>query len=354
MPSPQHLAPYYLPVSFQPLLAYLTQGRSPGRWAEDQFALDVVVGSPGGPEFPTRCLAALTALDSLPLQVKDLMRGLIDELRLDPDGAFLPGTLSTWEDGVLRVNVDWPDIEAPARAVTNPARSRRVLLAGVVHECGHALVEDRRGGVPLRHYVRLLAAAGWLPHPLADQFPFRGKPNLDHLEAHLLHRLRQVDGRWDPDAPAAAPGQPGPAELDWHLDGLHGSPVPGPTTHPTVGLMPSSKLATELLAAATAGDLPDLLRGCGLTHQEVRAALARHPAVSPYAEEQACETPAEIFRCLQLERVQRSLPALEEGRRLLIRPWREAELKFGPREPARMPPAPRRWPPTPAPALGRR
>lgn len=332
------LAPYYLPLQFQPLAAYLTRGHRPQRWAEDQFALEVVAGHDPGPLGSSRGSAVLGALDSLPLQVKDLVRGLIDQLRLDPDRSFLPGTLATWCDGVMRVNVDWEDLEPVARLPGAAGRRRRLLKSTLVHECGHALVEDRRGGVTLRQYLRLLAASGWLPHPDRDPTPFRGAPlSLDQLEAHFLARLTGQEPGWDPESAVDDPGQPGVAALDRQLVRSAAAGRPGPGSG-GIGLMPASKLALALLAAPPDPASPAGWRRSGLSTQEVRSAVRAYPSVSPYAEEEPAEALAEVFRCLQLEQPEPRLPALEEGRRVLVRPWREAELRLGPRSPAPAPP----------------
>ena len=321
-------APYHLPLQFQPLPAYLSRGLSPARWAEEQFALRLGTGSGSDPTLAGRELEVLSALDRLPLQVKDVMRGLIDQLQLDRGDAFPAGTLATWHRGVLRVNVDWPDLDPVVQLSQRPTLRRRFLLSTLVHECGHALVEDPRGGVSLRDYVRLVAAGGWLPRPTEDRWPYlAGNGSLDQLERHYLERLRALDPRWDPELPVTDPRQPGPAALDWQL----GSPDPGfPAPFgQSLRLQPASGIALSIMAERRgAAGLAERSR---LTVDELRGTLGRHPSVSPYAEGEPCETLAEIFRCLQLEHPARALPALEEGWWVLISPWREAELEMGPR-----------------------
>jgi hypothetical protein len=340
VPAPTRPAPYYLPLQFEPLSAYLSRGLPAARWAEEQFALSLSAPSRGTPELADRQLEVVTALDRLPLQVKDLMRGLIDRLSLDPGSGFLPGTVATWHHGTLRVNVDWPDLEPVTRLSQRPTLRRRFLLSTLVHECGHALVEDFRGGVRLRDYVRLVAAGGWLPHPQDDPWPYlAGHGSLDQLQTHFLERLLSLDPRWDPELPVADRRQPGPAALDRQLP-LHG-PLGGSDVGfgPSLRLQPASKIALSIMAEER-GAL-GLASRTGIPEVELRAALARHPSVSPYAEDEPCETLAEIFRCVQLEQPTRQLPALEEGWRLLVLPWREAELCLGPREPALPPLRPR-------------
>ncbi|MGC8473413.1 MAG: hypothetical protein ACP5PW_03265 [Candidatus Dormibacteria bacterium] len=321
-------APYYLPLQFQPLPAYLSRGLSPARWAEEQFALAVRMGSGGDPLMAGREQEVLSVLDRLPLQVKDVLRGLIDQLHLDRGDAFSPGTLATWHRGVLRVNVDWPDLDPVVQLSQRPTLRRRFLLSTLVHECGHALVEDPRGGVSLREYVRLVAAGGWLPRPTEDRWPYlAGNGSLEHLERHYLERLRALDPRWDPELPVGDPRQPGPAVLDWQL----GPPDPGfPAPFgQSLRLQPASRIALSIMAERRgAAGLAERSR---LTVHELRGTLDRHPSVSPYAENEPCESLAEIFRCLQLEHPSRTLPALEEGWRVLISPWREAEIEMGPR-----------------------
>ena len=321
-------APYHLPLQFHPLPAYLGRGLSPARWAEEQFALTLGTGSGVDPTLPGRELEVLSALDRLPLQVKDVMRGLIDQLQLDRGDAFPAGTLATWHRGVMRVNVDWPDLDPVVQLSQRPTLRRRFLLSTLVHECGHALVEDPRGGVSLRDYVRLVGAGGWLPRPTEDRWPYlSGNGSLDHLERHYLERLRAFDPRWDPELPVGDPRQPGPAALDWQL----GSPdqgLPAPVGQ-SLRLQPASRIALSIMAERRgAAGLAERAR---LTADELRGTLVRHPSVSPYAEGELCETLAEIFRCLQLEHPARALPALEEGWRVLVSPWREAELELGPR-----------------------
>ena len=339
MHAPTRLAPYYLPLQFEPLSAYLSRGLPAARWAEEQFALSLSAPPRGTPGLADRQLEVVTTLDRLPLQVKDLMRGRIDRLCLDPGSGFLPGTLATWHRGTLRVNVDWPALEPVARLSQRPTLRRRFLLSTLVHECGHALVEDFRGGIPLRDYVRLVAAGGWLPHPADDPWPYlAGHGSLDQLQAHFLGRLLALDPRWAPELPVADPRQPGPAALDRQLP-LHGPGGSSGDGHvPSLRLQPASKIALAIMAEER-GAL-GLASRTGIPEVELRGALGRHPSVSPYAEDEPCETLAEIFRCLQLEQPLRQLPALEEGWRLLVLPWRDAELRLGPREPALPPPRP--------------
>lgn len=336
MPSPDP-APYYLPLQFAPLAPHVRRGLPLEGWAEEQFALEVARrGLTPGSE--PRALEVLQVLDALPLQVKDVVRGLIDRLSLEGGDEFRPGTLATWHRGTLRVNVDWASIEPLRRHGQDRAYARHLLRSTFAHECGHALVEDRRGGVPLHGYLRLLAASGWLPDPGQDPYPFRDAPlGLDRLTEHYLARLRSVDPRWRPELPMAHPGQPR-ADLDVALSGNGpGEPTGGPRAQRSVGLASSGRVARRLLAAASEGRLAGDLVRWGLSLRDLRAATAAYPAVSPYAEDEACETPAEIFRCLQVERGSQSLQALDEGRRLLLAPWRQAELSKGPRRPAPRP-----------------
>ncbi len=334
------LAPYHLPLQFQPLAQYLIRDLSPARWAEEEFALTVGMGSRGDAGTAGRELEVLSALDRLPLQVKDVMRGLIDQLHLDTGDTFSPGTLATWHRGTLRVNVDWPDLEPVSQLSQRPTLRRRFLVSTLVHECGHALVEDPRGGVSLRDYVRLVAAGGWLPRPTEDRWPYlAGNDSLDQLEAHYLGRLRAIDPRWDPELPVRDLRQPGPAALDWQLAQQPSGPDLPAHRGQSLRLEPASKIALSIMAET--GGATGLAARAGLSADQLKSALIRHPSVSPYAEDEPCETLAEIFRCLQLEQPARGLPALEEGWRLLISPWREAELQMGPRALALPPSRPR-------------
>lgn len=330
MPSPSP-APYYLPLQFAPLAPHLRRGLPLEAWAEEQFALEV--GRRGlTPGAEPRAREVLQVLDALPLQVKDVVRGLIDRISLEGRDEFAPGTLATWHRGSLRVNVEWADLEPLRRRGGDRAFARHLLRSTFAHECGHALVEDRRGGVPLRDYLRLLAASGWLPDPGRDPLPFRSAPlGLDRLTEHYLQRLRWVDPRWRAELPLAHPDQPR-ADLDRALvDGGQADPMRDFVGSRSIGLASSAQVAKRVLASASEGRLAGDLARWRLSLSELRAATAAYPPVSPYADDEACEVPAEIFRCLQVERWSRTLPALEEGRRLLVAPWRRAELQMGPR-----------------------
>jgi hypothetical protein len=91
--------------------------------------------------------------------------------------------------------------------------------------------------------------------------------------------------------------------------------------------------------AASEGRLEHELGAVDLDLDTVRAALGRYRPVSPYAEEVISETPAEIFRSLHVAspKGRAASPALTLGERVLIGPWRQAELELGPRRPARLP-----------------
>ncbi len=341
MPDRPTPAPYYLPRQFAPLRWYEQRGLSAHRWAEEQFQLEVRAAASSDPSFESRCGHVLTAMDGLPLQVKDLLRGTIDEVDLAPASEFEVDTLGTWRDGQMRINVEWGAMAPLSRHDADPLYTKRVLQDTLVHECGHALLEDPRGGVPLKSFVHLLAASGWLPHPTDDPIPFRwSTASPEALTNHYLRQLQQIDPRWDPELPLGAPRTPPPLQLDQDL--MWQAPL---AIHPlvqrrgTLGLRQPAQLGRELLAAAVGGTLSEDLSKVSLSLTEVRAAINRHQPVSPYAGELISETPAELFRTLHCGQplALSGSPALEAGDRLLIGPWRVAELELGPREPARVP-----------------
>ena len=341
MPDRLAPAPYYLPQQFAPLRWYEKRGLSGYRWAEEQFQLEMRAAAGSDPGFESRCGQALTAMDGLPLQVKDLLRGTIDRVSFEPASEFQIDTLGTWRDGRMRINVDWAAMPPLGRHVADPLYTRRILQDTLVHECGHALLEDPRGGVPVKNFLHLLAASGWLPHPTQDPVPFRWSTSSpEALTNHYLRRLQQIDPRWDPALPLGAPGTPPPLQFDQDL--MEKAPLaifPAVRRRGTLGLRPSAQLGRELLASAVGGTLGGDLSRVALSLSEVKAAVNRYQPVSPYAEELISETPAELFRTLHCGQplTLTGSPALEAGDRLLIGPWRVAELELGPREPARMP-----------------
>jgi len=334
-------APYVVPQQFAPLGWYEKRGLSPYQWAEEQFRLEVRGAGRTDPMFAARCEQALRAMDGLPLQVKDVLRGTIDQVSLEPATEFRLDTLGTWRDGQMRLNVDWAELAPLSGHVADPLYSKRVLQDTLIHECGHALLEDPRGGVPVKSFVHLLAASGWLPDPALDPTPFRSATSSPELlTSHYLKRLRGIDPRWDPDLPLGAPGTPPPLQFDFDL--MHAAPpevLPLVQQRETLGLRPAARLAQQLLASAVVGTLSHDLARVNLSLEEVQAAVYRYRPPHLYGEELISETPAELFRILHCGQplTLTGSTALEAGDRLLVGPWRVAELEFGPREPARMP-----------------
>lgn len=337
----QILAPYYLPQDFAPLRGYESRGLSALSWAEDQFALEVVVARSTGSDFDARCKQVLSAIDGLPLQVKDLLRGTIHRIRVGGTEDFALGTLGTWSKGEIRVNADWALLSPLRRPAIRPRYARHLLQATFLHECGHALVEDPRGGIPMGNVLSLLAASGWLPHPSADPIPFRDPAaSVDALSAHYLRRLQLIDGAWDPERPLGSPGTPLASQFDRDLMDQPPDAFSVPRGgRGSVGLRAPTKLARDLMDAASEGRLEQELGAIDLDLGKVRAALSRYRPVSPYAEEVISETPAEIFHWLHVAspKGRAASPALALGERVLVGPWRQAELELGPRRTARLP-----------------
>ena len=334
-------APYHSARQFASLRSYLGSGLTARRWAEEQFELEIAVSPLAARDFEGRCSQAIVAMDGLPLQVKDILRGAIDRVVMAPGREFGIDELGTWRDGVVRINCDWGSLAPLQSRANDPAFGRQLLQTTFIHECGHALVEDPRGGVPLRSFVQLLAASGWLPHPCVDPAPFRAGGLSPYAMAdHYLNRLRAIDPRWTPDRPLGSPDQPPPSHLDRDLMGIPESvPPDSPAEMPSLGLKGPRQLTRELFAAASAGTLGNDLASVGLVTEEVRRVVQRFRPVSPYAEQLISETPAEIFRQLQRGAVGwvAARKAMELGDQLLVQPWREAEIELGSREPAQGP-----------------
>lgn len=341
MPSAGVLAPYHSNRQYLPLRLYRGRDLSVVQWAEEQFELNVSIGLPGDAEFKRRSEAVLELMDQLPLQVKDLLRGLIVRLRLQPASHFDVDELGSWSPGEMRINCDPAHVAELQGWPKEGTQVRQLLKTTLVHECGHALLEDPKGGVPLRSFIHLLVVSGWLPHPLQDPVPFR-HPDCDprHLTEHMLLQLRAIDPRWDPDLPVGASSQPSPGQIDWDLMGAGEVPPPGGSSaRPSLGLRGPRQLGHELLDATASGTLEADLGSVGLTAAQVWRVGNRYRPVSAYAEDLISETPAEIFRQLHRGRVPwlTGQTALREGDRLLVQPWREAELSRGRTEPAPLP-----------------
>jgi len=341
VPDPIAPAPYVVPLQFAPLRWYEKRGLSPYRWAEDQFRLEVRTAAGHEPSFESRCEQAVRVMDGLPLQVKDLFRGTIDQVSFEPATAFGIDTLGTWKDGRMRVNVDWAAMRPLNGHLSDALFAKRILQDTFIHEAGHALLEDPRGGIPVRSFVHLLAASGWLPHPIQDPTPFRwATSSPEMLTSHYLGRLQGLDPSWNPDLPLGSPGTPHRLQFDQDL--MHAAPpaiFPLARRRGTLGLRPAARLGQELMATAVGGTLAGELTRVQLSVEEVQAAINRYQPPHLYGEELISETPAELFRILHSGQALAltASPALEAGDRLLVGPWRVAELTLGPREPARVP-----------------
>ncbi len=334
-------APYHSSRQFATLRSYLGADETARRWAEEQFELDLELPPSAPPELEGRCNQALFAMEGLPLQVKDILRGTIDRLVLAPGREFAIDELGNWRDGVVRINCDWGSLAPLQTRAADPVLARQLLQTTFIHECGHALVEDPRGGVPLRNFMELVAASGWLPHPCVDPVPFRaGGLSPLELADHYLNRLRDIDPRWTPDRPVRSSEQPPPSHLDRDLMGIPETAAQPPLSKPrSLGLKGPRRLTRELFNAASAGTLPGDLAKVGLLTGDVRRVVQRRRPVSPYADHLISEAPAEIFRQLQRGDVGwvAAREAMSLGDRLLIQPWREAEIELGGREPAHRP-----------------
>ena len=335
-PAPYHSRCQYLPLRF-----YRSRDLSVFQWAEEQFELEISTGLAGDSEFHRRSAATVELMDQLPLQAKDLFRGLIDRLRLQPADDFEVDELGVWRPGEVRINCDPARVAELQGWPSDGAQVRQLLQTTLIHECGHALLEDPRGGVSLRSFMHLLVVSGWLPNPLHDPVPFQ-QPVVDpaQLTEHLLKRLREVDSRWDADQPVRAPGQPPPVRLDTDLMGDGRTWQAGrERPAPTLGLRSPRQLGKELLTQRARGTLYAELRSVGLSADQVWRVASRYRPVTSCAEDLISEAPAEIFRQLHRGPVpwRAAQTAMQEGERLLIQPWRDAELVRGRSEPAPRP-----------------
>ncbi|HEY6537580.1 MAG TPA: hypothetical protein VI138_00895 [Candidatus Dormibacteraeota bacterium] len=337
------LSPYRSDRQYVRLETYRRLGLADTTWAAEQFNLRVHVSTAGPPGGEERAAEVWGAVERLPLQVKDILRGVIDEVRLDHDGAFPSDTLGSWRDGTMRINRDWSLIPALRSHSWHRDLGYDLLRAALVHEAGHALVEDPRGGIRLRDTIALVAASGWLPHPLTDPVPYGPVgSSTATLAAYYLTRLRQVDPDWDGEQSLGSPAMPPAAQLDRDLM-REAPPARARQRGPrgSLGLLGPDRLLRRLRRANQA-ELTRELGERGLTLEDVDVALRRRRAVTLYAEQSVSETPAEIFRYTHVpfSRAEHSRPAALEGERVLVEPWRAAERAVGARRPALAPERP--------------
>ncbi|MGH7691423.1 MAG: hypothetical protein ACREOA_01780 [Candidatus Dormibacteria bacterium] len=337
------LSPYRSDHQYARLETYRRLGLADATWAGEQFNLGVHVDQ-GGPEGgPARAAAIFEAVDRLPLQVKDVLRNVIDEFRLDQAENFPPDTLGVWGEGAMRINRDWSLIPALRDPNWHRDLGYDLLRATLVHESGHALIKDPRGGIRLRDTISLIAASGWLPHPLEDPVPYGpvGR-EVATLSGYYLSRLRRLDPSWNGDLCLGSPSLPPPAQLDRDL-------MRDPSSFNLLRTRGRGSLALqgpERLLRRLRREDPDRLKrelaARRLVLEDIDLALRRRRAISLYAEEAISETPAEIFRYIHVPftRGEHSRPALEEGERVLLEPWRNAERAVGARRPALAPERP--------------
>ncbi|MGA2871966.1 MAG: hypothetical protein ABSF27_00005 [Candidatus Dormibacteria bacterium] len=337
------LSPYRSDRQYARLETYRRLGLPDTTWAAEQFNVRVHVSSAGPMGFEPRTAEIWETVDRLPLQVKDVLRGVIDELRLDHDGSFPIGTLGTWRDGVMRINRDWSLIPALRESRWHKDLGYDLLRATLVHESGHALIEDPRGGVPLRDFVALIAASGWLPHPLDDPVPYGATGRqVSTLSSYYLSRLRRMDPSWDGELPLGSPGMPSALQLDRDLMYAVGKSTLARTADRGSLCLQGPEQLLGRLRTENPRRLREKLAERGLSLELVDAALRRRRALAPYAEESIAETPAEIFRYLHVpfSRGERSHQSVEEGERVLLEPWRTAERTLGARRAALAPERP--------------
>jgi hypothetical protein len=334
------LSPYRSDRQYARLETYRRLGLPDTTWAAEQFNVGVRVSTSGLRGFEPRVAEIWETVDRLPLQVKDVLRGVIDEIRVDHDGSFPAGTLGTWREGVMRINRDWSLIPALRDPRWHKDLGYDLLRSTLVHESGHALIEDPRGGVPLRDFVALIAASGWLPYPLDDPVPYgpTGR-QVSTLSAYYLSRLRRMDPSWDGELPLGSPGMPSALQLDRDvMYAVDKSTLLRTTDRGSLGLQGPEQLLGRLRTENPRW-LNQKLAERGLSLELVDNALRRRRALTPYAEEAISETPAEIFRYLHVPftRGERSHQSLDEGERALLEPWRTAEQTLGARRAALAP-----------------
>jgi hypothetical protein len=337
------LSPYRSDRQYARLETYRRLGLPDANWAAEQFSLRVHVSADGPKGAEQRAGQVWEAVDRLPLQVKDILRGVIDEFRLDSQSSLPADTLGTWREGTMRVNRDWSLIPALRDPGWHRDLGYDLLRATLVHESGHALVEDPRGGIRLRDAVAMIAGSGWLPHPLDDPVPYGSVGRqVTSLSAYYLKRLRQLDPSWDGDLSLGSPALPTRLQLDRDVMREVSNLTRLRTkARGSLGLQSSDQLLRRLRREEPSR-LSRELADCGLVLDDVDAALRRRRGISLYAEDAISETPAEIFRCIHapFTRAEHSRPALLEGERVLVEPWRTADRAIGARRPALAPERP--------------
>ncbi|HVA22401.1 MAG TPA: hypothetical protein VNN74_09955 [Candidatus Micrarchaeia archaeon] len=325
-------APYRSRHGYAALAAYREAGLDDCAFLAQQFQVGLVQTGPVHQRADSRTAAIAPEIDRLPLQVKDVIRGAVEEIQVIGDHSLDPSTLASWSNGVVRIS-------GTSRQFDRPHRGPAALHAGsllrttLVHECGHVLAEDARGGVALRDYLAMLAASGWLPDPLHDPTPF-GTVGGDvrRLADHYGRRLKDVGPTWDLARPLRDPASPGVRQFDRDVMGRsHGDG--GPRPRRTLGLQSPGALAAALTSRYQRQRLERELAGVGLTLSQVEHAINRRGPISPYAAVEVAETPAELFAVLHRGRflVHTEPEALREGQRVLCEPWLQAERDGPPR-----------------------
>ncbi len=325
-------APYRSRRAYAALATYREAGLDDRTFLDQQFGVALVRTGPDSRRADRRAAAVAPEIDRLPLQAKDLIRGALEEIRVS-GGGLDPGTLATWSDGVVTINGASRHFERPVSGPAALNASGSLLRTTIVHECGHILAEDPRGGVPLRDYFAMVVASGWLPDPRDDPVPY-GPVGEDvrRLSDHFLRALHAIRPAWDLSRPLRDPRSPGVRQFDRDvMASPHSSRRRG--CQPTLGLCSPARLAVSLASRHQSPKLEQELTAVGLSVGQVERTLNRRGPISLYAATSIAEAPAELFAILHRGRfVVRSEPeALREGQRALCEPWLLAERQGPPR-----------------------
>ncbi|HUY97422.1 MAG TPA: hypothetical protein VMW47_07380 [Verrucomicrobiae bacterium] len=321
-------APYRSRHGYVPLAAYREAGLDDRAYFAQQFRVELTQTGPDNRRADRRMATIAPEVDRLPLQVKDLIRGALDEIRVAGDDRLDPGTLATWSNGVMTINGSTRNFDRPMHGPAALNASGSLLRTTLIHECGHILAEDPRGGVPLRHYLGMVAASGWLPDPRDDPVPYGAVgEELRPLTDHFARRLREVRPSWDMTRSLRDPALPGVAQFDRDMMGGPRATGGRRGHRATLGLCSPATLAIVLTSRYQRPQLEAELAAVSLSVPQVERALNRRGPISLYAMASIAEAPAELFAVLHRGRmVVRTEPeALREGQRSLCEPWLSAE-----------------------------
>ncbi len=334
MDAPGCPAPYRSQRGYLPLAAYREAQLGDGAFLGQQFGVELVRTGPPDDMADRRLAAIASEIDRLPVQVKDLIRAAIEEIQVTSDRGLPPATLAAWSNGVLRINGASPTFERRPRGPAALNASGSLLRTTLIHECGHILAEDPRGGVPLRDYLTLLAASGWLPDPLRDPLPYGAVgEDVRQLADHYGRRLREARPGWDLGRPLRDPRLPGVRHFDRDVMANPGGDA-SPATRRGLGLLAQGRLAVTIAASHRRDEYERALSAVGLTLPAVQRTLNRRGPITRYAGEEVAETPAELFAVLHRGRltIHQEPEALREGQRVLCEPWLLAERSGPPRQ----------------------